>query len=165
MEAFRLAMSLRSLLLVLLAVPPLQAAGPMPPVTVCDVLAKLPAYEGKEVAVLGRYSFRKDGRWVSEQSCDGPAATPPVLWLVEDSGAGPRPPDDFELDAPALNRKFADMLKRTSLGKFRFGTADYDRWAVVYGKIVARKGNDAAKAPADLVFRGSGVVIFLTTEH
>ena len=31
--------------------------------------------------------------------------------------------------------------------------------------IVLRKGNDAAKAPADLVFRGSGVVIFLTTER
>ncbi|MBS1854271.1 MAG: hypothetical protein JST11_02815 [Acidobacteria bacterium] len=149
----------------LLAIPPTYAAGPIAPVTVCEVLARLPSYEGKDLAVIGRYSFRKDGRWVGEQSCDTPGAAPPVLWLVEDAGAGPKPPDDFELDAAALNRKFADMIKRTALGKFRFGTADYDRWAVVYGRIAARKGNDAAKAPADLMFRGSGVVIFLTTEH
>ncbi|MDE3167389.1 MAG: hypothetical protein KGN36_16420, partial [Acidobacteriota bacterium] len=125
----------------------------------------LPSYEGKQLAVLGRYSFRKDGRWVSEEACGAGAAAPPLLWLVEDTGSGPKPPDDFELDAAALNRKFIEMLKRTSLGKFRFGTSDYDRWAVVYGKVLPRKGNDAAKAPADLIFRGSGVVIFLTTEH
>jgi len=88
-----------------------------------------------------------------------------MLWLTEDSAGGPKPPGDFELDASALNRKFAELVKRTTLGKFRFGTPDYDRWAVVYGRVVLRKGNDAAKAPADLVFRGSGVVIFLTTER
>jgi hypothetical protein len=31
--------------------------------------------------------------------------------------------------------------------------------------VVVRKGSDAAKAPAGLIFRGSGVVIFLTTER
>jgi hypothetical protein len=141
------------------------ATGPIVPVTVCEVVADPAAYEGKDLAILGRYSFRKDGRWVGEQSCAAASSTPPMLWLTEDANGGPKPPGDFELDAAALNRKFADIVKRTTLGKFRFGTPDYDRWAVVYGRVVLRKGNDAAKAPADLVFRGSGVVIFLTTER
>ena len=55
-----------------------------------------------------------------------------------------------------LNKKFAELTHRTSLGKFRFGTPEYDRWAVVYGRVVARKGDAAKKAPADLVFRGDG---------
>jgi len=140
------------------------ATDPIVPVTVCEVLANATAHEGHDVAVLGRYSFRKDGRWIGEQSCGG-SGTPALLWLTEDAAAGPKPPDDFELDASTLNRKFAEMAKKTSLGKFRFGTPDYDRWAVVYGRVVLRKGNDAARAPADLIFRGSGVVVFLTTER
>jgi hypothetical protein len=153
--------------LVVLSVLPLVAiaADPIAPVSVCEILTDLPAHEGKEVAVLGRYSFRKDGRWIGEQTCDPASGTPPILWLTEDSAAAPKPPGNFELDATTLNRKFAAMLKQTTLGKFRFGTSDYDRWAVVYGKVVGRKGEDAKKAPAELVFRGSGVVIFLTTER
>jgi hypothetical protein len=157
-------MSLRALVLFGLAIPFLRAADPIVPVTVCEIAADLPSYEGKELAVLGRYSFRKDGRWVDEQGCSEKPGTAPMLWLTEDSGA-PKPPGNFELDAAALNRKFADLVKRTTLGKFRFGTPDYDRWAVVYGRVVLRKGADAAKVPADLVFRGSGVVVFLTTER
>jgi hypothetical protein len=132
----------------------------IPPVTVCEVLADLAGHEGKSVAVLGRYSFRKDGRWIGEEGCSG---GPGMLWLTEDPSA-PRPPGNFDIDAPALNKKFAEMTKHTSLGKFRFGQPEYDRWAVVYGKIALRKGDDAKKAPAELLFRGSGVVVFLTTE-
>ena len=36
--------------------------------------------------------------------------------------------------------------------------------AVVYGRVVSRQGDPARKAPADLVFRGNGVIVFLTTE-
>ena len=46
------------------------ADPPIPTVTVCEVLADLPAHEGKDVAVLGRFSFRRDGRWIGEQSCE-----------------------------------------------------------------------------------------------
>jgi hypothetical protein len=155
----------RVLVLAFLFTVPVEAVDPIVPVTVCEVIADPAAYEGKDLAVLGRYSFRKDGRWIGEQSCTAANSSAPLLWLTEDANNGPKPPGDFELDAAALNRKFADLVKRTTLGKFRFGTPDYDRWAVVYGRVVLRKGNDAAKAPADLVFRGSGVVIFLTTER
>jgi hypothetical protein len=139
------------------------ASDPPPalaPLTVCEVLADLPAHEGKNFAVLGRYSFRKDGRWIGEESCGG---APGMLWLNEDAAA-PRPPGNFDLDAAVLNKKFAEMVKHTFLGKFRFGQPEYDRWAVVYGRVAARKADEAKKASADLVFRGSGVVVFLTTE-
>jgi hypothetical protein len=140
------------------------ADPPIPPVTVCEILTDLAAYEGKDVAVLGRYCFRRDGRWIGEQSCEPATAVPPVLWLTEDEFTGPKPAANLEFDAAVLNKKFAALTRHTSLGKFRFGSPEYDRWAVVYGRVVSRKGDAAKKAPADLVFRGDGVIIFLTTE-
>jgi hypothetical protein len=143
----------------------LAADPPLVPLTVCEILHDLPSYEGKSVAVLGRYSFRENGRWLGEQACDPGSPVPPLLWLMEDSKDGPKPPGDFELDAVALHRKFAVIQQHTSLGKFRFGTPDYDRWAVVYGRVEARKAEAAKQAPANLVFRGDGVVVFLALQQ
>jgi len=136
---------------------------PLVPLTVCEALRDLPAEEGKPAAVMGRYSFRETGRWIGEQVCDPAVTEPTQLWLVEDSAA-PKPPENYELDGVALERKFTALRRHTTLGKFRFGAPDYDRWAVVYGRIEARKGDEAKKAPANLVFRGSGVVIFLNPQ-
>jgi len=135
------------------------------PLTVCEVIRDLPAHEGKSVPVLGRYSFRENGRWVGEQVCDPALTATPQLWLVEDSKDGPKPPDDYELDGAALHRKLAEMQHHTALGKFRFGTPDYDRWAVVYGRVEPRKGDDLKKAAANLVFRGNGVVVFMAAQQ
>ena len=151
-------------LTLLLAAFALAADPPIPPVTVCEILADLPAHEGRELAVLGRFSFRRDGRWIGEQSCDPAITTSPVLWLTEESSAAPKPPANFEFDVAVLNKKFAALIRHTALGKFRFGNPEYDRWAVVYGRVVSRQGDPARKAPADLVFRGNGVIVFLTTE-
>ncbi len=140
------------------------ADAPLEPVSACEVLRDLPSYEGKNTAVFGRYSYRSNGRWIGEQACAPPISGPPELWLMEDTKDGPRPPDDFEIDGAQIHRKFADISKRTSLGKFRFGTPDYDRWAVVYGRVEPRKGDDAKKAPANLIFRGSGVIVFVSPE-
>jgi hypothetical protein len=141
------------------------ADAPLVPVTVCEVLNGLSASEGKEAAVLGRYSYRENGRWVGEQTCEPPAAAPPQLWLVEDTRDGPKPPGNFELDGQALRRKLAEIERRTTLGKFRFGTPDYDRWAVIYGRVETRKGEDAKKAAANLVYRGNGVIVFLRPDQ
>ena len=105
-----------------------------------------------------------DARLLVPQKHDHAIAAPPELWLTEDHKDGPKPPESFDLDGAALQRKFADLRKRTTLGKFRFGTPDYDRWAIVYGRVEARKGDASKKAPADLVFRGDGVVVFLRNE-
>ena len=140
------------------------ADPPILPLGVCEVLRGLPALEGKNVAVIGRYSFRETGRWVGEQSCAPPVTVPPQLWLLEDSKGGPKPPENFELDGVALDRKFAELQRRAPLGKFRFGTSDYDRWAVIYGRVESRKGEDAKKSAANLIIRGDGVIIVLTPE-
>jgi hypothetical protein len=140
------------------------ADPPIVPLGVCDVLRDLPAFEGKSVTVIGRYSYRENGRWVGDQSCDPPVKVPLALWLLEDLKNGPKPPENFELDAVALNRKYAELRRRAPLGKFRFGTPEYDRWAVIYGRVEARKGEDTKKAAANLIFRGDGVIIVLTPE-
>jgi hypothetical protein len=140
------------------------ADPPILPLGVCEVLRDLPALEGKSVAVIGRYSFREKGRWVAEESCSPPVTVPPELWLLEDLKGGPKPPGNFELDGVVLNRKFVELQRHSPLGKFRFGTPEYDRWAVIYGRVEARKGEDAKKAAANLVFRGDGVIIVLTPE-
>ena len=139
--------------------------APLVPLCVCEVVHDLAAYEGKDVAIIGRYSFRETGRSINEQSCDPALEAPAQLQLVEDTYRGPKPPGNFELDGIAVNRKLAQIRHRTTLGKFRFGTPDYDRWAVVYGEVKARHGDDAKKAPANFVFRGDGVVIFLTPQQ
>ena len=140
------------------------ADPPIVPLSVCDVVRDLPAHEGKNVAVIGRYSFREAGRWVADQVCDPPVTVPPELWLLEDSKEGPKPPGNYELDGVALQRKFNDLQRHTPLGKFRFGTPDYDRWVVIYGRVEPRKGDDTRKAAANLIFRGRGVIVFLTPE-
>lgn len=137
------------------------AEAPIVPHTVCEILKNLQGFETGPVAVLGRYSFREQGIWLGEQACDSAGVNPPLLWLVEDTKDGPKPPVDFELDGVALNQKFAELQRHTSLGKFRFGSSDYDRWAVVYGKLEPRTGDQTKKAVANLVFRGDGVVVFL----
>ena len=136
------------------------AADPPPvtPVTVCEVLRDLAAHEGKDLAVLGRYSFRTSETWVGEQACDPAITVPPKLPLLEDSEA-PKLPESYTLDAVALHKKLVDMQHRTSLGKFRFGTSDYDRWAVIYGRVEKRTGSPR------LVFRGSGVMVILTGQE
>ena len=144
-----------------------QAAAPVTPLTVCEVLRDLPAQAGKNVAVLGRYSFReKGGSWVSEDSCEPagtaqPQGAPPELWMTVDH-TGPRLPDDYQLDAPALHRKLTEIERHTTLAKFRFGTPDYDRWAVIWGRVEPRKGEEARKAAANLLYRGEGVIYFIT---
>jgi len=143
------------------------AAEPLVPLTVCEVLRDLTVVDGKTVVVLGRYSFRQNGRWVGEQTCEAAAATgaAPQLWLAEDAKGGPKPPEDFELDAAVLHRKLAEIQRHTALGKFKFGNPDYDRWAFVYGRIEARKGDALKQAAANIVVRGSGAVVFMTPEE
>jgi hypothetical protein len=134
------------------------ADPPLVPHTVCEVLRDLPAHEAKDVAVLGRYSFRSSGTWMGEQACQPAITGPATLPLVENDEA-PKLPDNYTLDAAAVHRKLADVQHRTSLGKFRFGTPDYDRWAIIYGRVEKRSGTAA------LVFRGSGVMVILTGQE
>ncbi len=140
------------------------ADPPLAPVGVCEVLRDLTSWENKTAAIVGRYSFRPNGRWMSEQVCESGAAEPPQLWIVEDGVDGPRPPDRIEFDTAAVRLKLAGIERRTELAKFHFGSPGYDRWAVIYGRVQARKGDDARKAPANLVIRGTAVILILNAE-
>jgi len=153
------------------------------PVTVCEVLQDLSAYDGKVVAMVGRFSFRQNGRWLGEQNCDrklviGEQEWPSTLWVVYDPASAPKPPAVLAVDGVLLAQKLRAVKLGTSLTKFRFGSADYDGWAVVYGRVETRKdlvtvtAGGARKngfgygesSPARLVCHGDAVVVFLTDD-
>jgi len=136
------------------------ATSSLEPVTVCELFEHADTLAGKPVLVVGRYSFREYGRFLSEKDC--------VLRVVLDAKNGPLPPDGFGVDAAAASRKLAIVRKTTTLGTFRFGSSDYDRWAIIYGRVesvptpqkhsTAREFDDDARP---VVCRSPTLVIFL----
>ena len=161
-------------------VPPAPLVGetPLEPVTVCEVLKNPKLYDGRAVALLGRYSYRTDGRWIGEDACQPPennqaAASPEIIWLSYAPDSAPRMVSGYTVDGAAVAQKILLVKKNTTLRKFRFGSSDYDRWAVVYGRIKVDEKNPAAAekkesrpqahngAPAELLYAGDGYVMFL----
>ena len=153
------------------------------PVTVCEVLQDISAYDGKVVAVVGRFSFRQTGRWLGEQKCahkfvTGDREWPNALWVTYDPATAPKPPEVLAVNAALLAQKMREVKLGTSLTKLPFGSADYDNWAVVYGRVETRKDLVTVTAsgprkngfgygdssPARLVCHGDAVVVFLNDE-
>ena len=135
------------------------ADAPLRPVTVCEILAQPAQYEGAAIPVLGKFSFRAAaGRFIAEDGCDSKPASMSLRVEFDAKGA-PKPPGVLEVEAAALNRKLEDVKRRTPLGKFRFGSLDYDRWAVVYGRVEI-----ARATPARLVCRGEAAIVFIPEE-
>jgi len=158
-------------------------APPVEPVRVCEVLQDMAAYNSKVVAVVGRYSFRQTGRFLSEESCEHKLATgaftwPNVLRISFDEKTGPKPPEHMEVDTRTVYQKLRLIEQHTALAKIRFGNPDYDRWAVVYGRIEPSKEFTASvppasdkrdsgslePAPGQLICRSDVVVMFIE-EH
>ena len=134
-------------------------------VRVCDVLRNLEQYRGKTLAVVGRYSFRANGRYLSESACapeGGGAAPPAQLPLRLDSKDAPRLPEPFDLDAAAADRQLKLVRQTTQLGKFRFGSLDYDRWAIVWGRVENVADHEGQPPRPHLVYRGDGLIFFFT---
>ena len=151
------------------------------PVRVCEVLQDLTAYTGKVVAVVGRYSFRQTGRFLSEESCDRKLVThnftwPDVMRVTFDEKDGPKPPEHMEIDTRTVYRKLRQIEQHTALAKIRFGSPEYDRWAVVYGRVepssefassASPEKTDTAgfePAPVRLVCRSDVVVMFFEAQ-
>ena len=155
----------------------LAAENSLRPVTVCEVLTDIAHYDGKVVAVVGRFSLRESGRWMSEEGCgvkpaDQAAERKNLLWMVEDSKTGPKRPEVLEIDGAAVFGKLKTIREHTSLQKFRFGTPDYDRWAIVYGRVEKQKpsgdaaaANRSEAAPALLIYCGDGAVSFVADSN
>ena len=172
------------LFILILLCPLLQGAEPpLHPVTVCEVLQDLASYDGKVVAVVGRYSLRETGRWLGEQKCahkfvTGDQEWPNALWVTYDPATAPKPPDVLAVSATALAEKVREVKQGTSLTRLPFGSTDYDNWAVIYGRIETRKDlltvtangprrngfGYGASSPASLVCHGDAVVIFLNDD-
>jgi hypothetical protein len=157
------------------------APSPLEPMRVCEILHDLNAYRGKVVPILGRYSYRTSGRFLSEEACESKLSSggfdwPNTLKLELDSKEGPALPAQFDIDGAAADRKTKAMRKATALGKFRFGSLEYDRWAIVYGRVepvralegappgLQRSKSGLEPAPATLVYRGDGMIFFIAGE-
>jgi hypothetical protein len=154
------------------------AEGPAPihPVRVCEILRDPAAWRGKDVAIIGRYSYRENGRYMSEEACESHPASGGTAWansvrLTIDAKNAPKLPDNFDVDFTAAGRELRETRKATMLGKFRFGSLEYDRWAIVYGRVEPADGAAPAKAakglepaPVLLVYRGDGMIFYVTAE-
>jgi hypothetical protein len=175
----------RLAILLLTLVCPLSAGAKsaLQPVTVCEVLQDLAAYDGKVVAVVGRFSFRQTGRWLGEQKCahkfvSGDLEWPNAFWVVYDPETAPKPPAVLAVNATLLSQKIREVKLGTALTKLPFGSTDYDSWAVIYGRVETRKDlvmpapggsrkngfGYGDSSPARLVCHGDAVVVFLNDE-
>ena len=57
------------------------------PVTVCEVLANPQQFNGKNLAILGRFGVTDEGEWLSEDECGRRLVTegftwPNLIWLA-----------------------------------------------------------------------------------
>jgi hypothetical protein len=148
----------RTALIVFFCAGLLAAAEKLPqPSTVCEIVKE--TGDGKVVLAVGRFSFRKEGSFLSQESCSG---KPAVLWLADDSKSAPRVPPVLELDGKAVDEKLGLIKQTTTLRRFRFGSPDYDQWAVVYGAV---KKDEKQTPPLRLLIRGDGAIVFLTPEE
>jgi hypothetical protein len=150
------------------------ADAPLPVVRVCEILRDLPSYRGKVVAVVGRFSYRDAGRFLSEKMCDSTKSEghpdPAAILVLYDSKSAPKPPHDLYFDRSLIDKELEVIRRQTSLASFRFGSQDYDRWAVVYGRIEMNNesaprskavANEFEPAPAKMICSSSTVVVFL----
>jgi hypothetical protein len=150
------------------------AEAPLPVVRVCEILRDLPSYHGKVVAVVGRFSYREVGRFLSEKTCDSIKSEghpdPAAILVLYDSKSAPKPPHDLDFDRSLVYKELELIRRQTSLASFRFGSQDYDRWAVVYGRIEINKDsaprskslrNEFEPTPARIICGSNTMVVFL----
>lgn len=133
--------------------------------TVCEAIKNLQDVEGKPLAIVGRLSVRSEGRWISEENCSGSESEgkPVLIPLAYDAKEAPRVKTGWEVSGSTMRDKLALVRRWTKLASFPFGTSDYDRWAVVYGRLRLPAGAGEAKAAsgkpaAELLFAGDGYV-------
>ena len=140
---------------------------PLKPVTVCEILKNPAQFDGKATAILGRLSSRAGIRSIGEESCGAAPDTPEAaLKLFYDSRSAPHLSDGFAVDDHAVKEELKAIRVRTKLASFRFGTPDYDRWAIVYGRVkIASVAEPAKKDSGELIYAGDGDVILLADDY
>jgi len=134
---------------------PLSEPGGLTPITVCELLANRSAYNGKAVALLGKFlNSHFDGTWLSEDNCDSKITTAGYTWpnqvFIGGSESDPTPPNGLlVLDPDALSKKL-DLVRRTTTLRmveetlYRKGGGVthelvQENWAVIFGRIETRQ--------------------------
>ncbi len=132
----------------------LVAPGGLTPITVCELLANPAAYNGKDVALLGRSDPSVgDNARLSEDDCGSLLNTQGRIWpnsvFTGGGSSGPNPPlGVLVLDPDGLARKLELVRQTTSLKMqetrvFREGKAETrsikQHWAVIFGRIETRE--------------------------
>ena len=130
----------------------------------CEILKNPAQFDGKATAVLGRLSSRAGLRSIGEESCGAAPAGSPALKLSYSTGSAPHLTGGFAVDDHAVKEKLKTIRVRTKLASFRFGTPDYDRWAIVYGRVKIAV-EPAKKDSGELVYAGDGDVILLADDY
>jgi hypothetical protein len=134
------------------------AEEPIKVVTVCDILSDPAGFNGKLIAVLGRYDATDEGSWLSEDGCGrkletSGAAVHISVWRVPRGSPSQPVPRMPALDQDSLKAKLAQAGKTTKLGKhLRYqcsvsisdgktsqpecGWPELpDQWAIAYGRV------------------------------
>jgi len=89
-------------------------------VTVCDILLNQAEFNGRTVAILGRYISTDEGRWLDEDDCGNKPGTDGIalralVWL---EGGGNLPSAKMPvLDRDSLREKLVQVSKTTKLGR------------------------------------------------
>jgi hypothetical protein len=153
--------------------------GRLVPLTVCEVLANPLQFNGKDLAVLGRFGITDEGRWLSEDDCGRRLVTkgftwPNLIWVECCYQPAPDPPTgSLLLDEAALAEKLRQVRKTTQLrlvkrwvgsGVVKNGVAVptssgwqdvREDWAVAYGRLETR-GEPQVVRGGDGQLRGFG---------
>ena len=99
------------------------------PLTVCEVLANPQQFNGKDLAVLGRFAITDEGRWLSEDDCARRLVTkgftwPNLIWVDCCYQPAPDPPTGSLLvDEAALSDKLK-QVRRTTIRRTRIATQE-----------------------------------------
>jgi hypothetical protein len=111
--------------------PRVTTEAPLKPVTVCEILKNHKLYNGKVIAVIGRYAPTEEGSWLFDDKCEVKLETdqiiwPNILWLKYDPSSPPLS-TSLEVDMVAVRAKLGELKQQAH--------DDTAEWAVVYGRL------------------------------
>jgi hypothetical protein len=123
------------------------------PVRVFEALQQLEKSAGKMVAMIGRFSFRETGRYLSDRPCGSEAdGQEGVVRVTFDTSPRSASITRIEFDGGAVRRELANVKRCNTLKKIRYGSPEYERWALVYGRIQPPQKSQESVPPADKEF-------------
>jgi hypothetical protein len=107
---------------------------PLQPITVCEALKDLKLYNGKMIAIIGRFGATMEGRWLSDDDCAQKLISkgyiwPDGLWLKYDPSSPTAFSTEMLVDMQVANRKLEEIKTRTQLHD------SHSAWAIVYGRL------------------------------